>query len=434
MNEQVTKKQLSFACRYSYARLALNYYMYCDMMLTEEKNSAQIEQFQQSFYEQMESFLKGEAREEGVAKLRAAIKKYMERLSFFTDTFEIYESVLNRMEGRFLETFEPEEDEELFISRLLHYLTDAKESVVVNSRIQSVVAELPIRLTRSKFAELVSEGLSAYIGSDKTALKTCLYLLESAAMMKLEEGEKDAYPYLTETLTEFQKADYKNLSKEEFQKLQARLAEVVDYLEYESSKGLMLQDMINDLYVLVLSKKEAFLDLEEQNLLQHIYRSLNEFMSCDSKQNGSFLESLEDDIFQLEGKQESCYERYLRHVGEWSEEWKETGRKIDLLLSGSSFADLEEGEEEMEKADRAYVNRETERFLAQLNAYLSTLQKPVSRAVMAKILSLLPVFFNSVNEIQAYVQGSLESCLDEVEKRTCMELIGELMERDNALV
>ncbi len=53
---------------------------------------------------------------------------------------------------------------------------------------------------------------------------------------------------------------------------------------------------------------------------------------------------------------------------------------------------------------------------------------------MAKVLSDLPVYFNSIDEIKAYIEGSLKSCLDEAEKETCKELLEELMDDENKLV
>ncbi|MDR1550895.1 MAG: hypothetical protein LBT06_20235, partial [Hungatella sp.] len=64
----------------------------------------------------------------------------------------------------------------------------------------------------------------------------------------------------------------------------------------------------------------------------------------------------------------------------------------------------------------------------------SGVSRPATRAIMAKVLSDLPVYFNSIEEIQAYIEGSLKSCLDEAEKETCKELLEELMDDENKLV
>lgn len=49
---------------------------------------------------------------------------------------------------------------------------------------------------------------------------------------------------------------------------------------------------------------------------------------------------------------------------------------------------------------------------------------------MSKILSRLPVFFNSLEEVRLYVEGSLRSCSDSKEKEISMRLIRMLIEQD----
>ena len=54
--------------------------------------------------------------------------------------------------------------------------------------------------------------------------------------------------------------------------------------------------------------------------------------------------------------------------------------------------------------------------------------KVLVRAIMAKVLSCLPVFFESLDEVREYVKNSLVSCTDEMEKAVTMKLIGDMME------
>ena len=53
------------------------------------------------------------------------------------------------------------------------YITDTDEAMVVNERIQSVVGQLPIRLTRNKFFAMVEEGLSVYKAVRSPAWMIC---------------------------------------------------------------------------------------------------------------------------------------------------------------------------------------------------------------------------------------------------------------------
>lgn len=115
---------------------------------------------------------------------------------------------------------------------------------------------------------------------------------------------------------------------------------------------------------------------------------------------------------------------------------------VDRLLSGSSFAELKQPEEnakqesaeEEKEVDRPWLEQVAGEYFKELETVFSGTSKPVVRAIMAKVLSDLPVYFRSMSEIEDYIRGSLESCLDEEEKETCKELLEELMDYENILV
>ena len=56
--------------------------------------------------------------------------------------------------------------------------------------------------------------------------------------------------------------------------------------------------------------------------------------------------------------------------------------------------------------------------------------KLVNRAVMAHVISALPVFFNNANEIKSYVYSSISGCSDVAEKMACEEIFSTMMEED----
>ena len=58
-------------------------------------------------------------------------------------------------------------------------------------------------------------------------------------------------------------------------------------------------------------------------------------------------------------------------------------------------------------------------LLQSLIGYLQS----VKRAVMAAVLSMLPVFFNNTEEIQDYINSSLIQCSDEAEKKAVVEVV-----------
>lgn len=444
MSEHGAKKVFSLACRYSYTRLALNYYMYCETFQDMGHKPKQMTALQQKMTALVGALLDGTLTEEAAAEVRNQIHHQTELVTTYADCFQIYEHVLNRLEGRFLENAPFAEAEELFAKQIMKYITSTKDHMVLNGRIQEIVAQLPVRLTKTKFAGFVQDGLSAYIGSDKSSLDSVFYMLRTTSMMDMPESMKSEYEGLYEMLEKFQKADFKKMEKEEYQTLSGVLASAVEYIQAVISDYQLMQDIVNDLYLLALTQKEGFMEAEEQQTVLHILSVLHEKMqeakameAEDTLDITPALDSLFDSMTQLEGKQEALYERYLKNEGQWTERLeenlKETGRKVELLLSDSPFVELDRQEND-ETADKDYVAEQSAIFIKELLEHLSALPKPVSRAVMANVLSHLPVFFNSLNEIETYVKGSLESCTDMYEKGTCMEIIRSIMESENALV
>ena len=135
-------------------------------------------------------------------------------------------------------------------------------------------------------------------------------------------------------------------------------------------------------------------------------------------------------LSKLEGVQESAFGSFLQGSDE-EQEKDPVMVKIDRLLSGSSFVSLEIEESQEEPANRKWIEKQGEAFCGRLDETLKTLQKPVMRAVMAKILSALPNIFTSTQELEEYIKNSLESCTDVTERETSMELLsGELLNED----
>ena len=105
---------------------------------------------------------------------------------------------------------------------------------------------------------------------------------------------------------------------------------------------------------------------------------------------------------------------------------------MDLKKVTAESGEEEDGTQEL--VDRVYLEKTAEAYFGQLETVFSGTSRPVMRAIMAKVLSDLPVYFHSIDEIKSYIRGSLESCGDEAEKETCKELLEELMDYEDKLV
>ena len=446
METRLLKKQMTAAYQYSYVRLALNYYTFFETIGEEAHIPERIFDSANRLTELLHSHFSGQDTLDELLKLREDITHEVEIMTSYADCFQIYEYVLNRLERKFKTLPAAGSDDEAFVKRLLEFVTGASEAPVMNGRIKQIVGQLPIRLTKQKFFSLVMEGLSVYIGSSRENLKDMLYTLRTESMTKLPKDMEAGHKDLFELLEQFRHADYRNMTGEGFDEAMAKLTSASEALTNESGLYVMIQEIINDFCVLLLAGAEAVIDVKEEELYRSIVTDiLEKFRKEDYSFGGdAFFEK----FTQLEGRQEVYYERYLKvELPQEKAEWNKDpdyvkAINVDRLLSGSSFAELlvlnsdEEAKQTEDAAlvDRAYLETEAGVYLKELEEVFSGSSKQVVRAIMAKVLSDLPVYFNSIDEIQAYIRGSMESCLDEAEKETCKELLEELMDYENKLV
>ena len=96
---------------------------------------------------------------------------------------------------------------------------------------------------------------------------------------------------------------------------------------------------------------------------------------------------------------------------------------IQKLQSGSDFVDITPKEYFDEIPDDSYADMAAEKLITELDRLFTDCQQSVKRAVMAAVLSMLPVFFNNTEEIQDYINSSLIQCSDEAEKKAVVEVV-----------
>ena len=445
MDTRLRKKQMTAAYQYSYVKLILNYYMLLEFTKEETIVSDQGMQYIQRLNILIKKRLSGDDVTEELLKLRGDLIHEVEVLTSYTDCFQIYEYVINRIEKKFNPDFDfvIENKVEKLIKQLMEFITQSDDSTIMNGRIKEIIGQLPIRLTKQKFFSLVMEGVSIYIGSSKENLKDMMYILRTESMAKLPDGMGASQKELFEILEQFRHTDYINISAQGYEEAAAKLAYVSDKLMDESGLYVMIQDIINDFCVLLFAGMDAVMEVSEEEL----YRSMVEGVLHQFGMDGDSFKK--DDVYsqltQLEGRQEAYYEKYLSvELPQDEKDWEKDpdyvrALNVDRLLSGSGFVQLYEmpyvkKDEETGVVDRIYLEKEMELFFKELESVFSHSSKPVIRAVMAKVLSDLPVYFNNIDEIQNYIKKSLESCLDQAEKATCMELLEELMDYENKLV
>lgn len=443
MDSRILKKQMTAAYQYSYVRLVLNYYTLFET-ISEHKNTADenIMVYCRRFDGLMRDYLSGKDVESELLNLREEIIHQAEILDSYNDCFDIYEYVLMREEGKFKDLELNVPDDETLISRLMDYIGSSGDMALVNVRIQEIVSHLPVRFTKQKFFSLVKEGLTAYMGASKTGLKELMYSLGRKSMAKLPADMDKGHEQFYEVLEMFRHMDNSSMTLPVHEQQYIRLVYACSKLAEVREIYMLFQDIVNDFCVLTLARPEAVVDVKEEEFYSSMITEVLEKL-C----RGDYSladEEYFDRLTRLEGKQETWYERYLR-----VELPQESGAlrddpdlkraiNVDRLLSGSSFAQLRDGteteQEEPSVVDRPYLEKTAEEFIRELETLFAAMPRTVVRAVMAKVLSSLPVYLKSLDEVEQYIRGNLENCLDEKEKEICKESLGDLIEDENMLV
>lgn len=436
MSRQILNHLYGAGSRFSYVRLAFNYYAlkeyYGDSLKTLKGVQPYVEDINRIV---MKFIIENEPDCEKIIpsldRLRNQLIQNMEVLTAYTDHFLIYEYVLNRMEYKLKDedTYDMEDDLQLE-KRVADYILEIKDNVVINSRIQEIVGQLPIRLTKGKFFELLRDGLSIYEGGERKNLDDLVYMLKTGCSLMEPEDMESAYQDIWDNLDCLESGNYKDIKGEDFARLSEVMEKSCEKINEFSGLYILLQEIVNDVYVILLTKDYA---LKEQNEFETCIRVIEASIRgvCGGEQEADD-NTVIDWLVMLEGRQEKHYEKYssweMKAFGADPESRDEVWNKISLLLSGSHFVDIHKIDNKSEMVDREYMNEVLQDLVSEFEKRFSQCSKPVVRSIMAKTLSSLPVFLNSMDEILLYVKGSLEGCHESYEKAAFSDLLYQLTE------
>lgn len=430
--------------RYGAVRLAMNHYTYSETFREqgsgdESSCAVHLRKLADSYMEVVNSSVVEQAAgvelEEAVKSMdviRNEIIQVMKGLTSLVDVFNIYEYVMNRVEYRFKDGSDVNvKDDDTFTGELMQYMLYGNDNMLTNIRITEAVRQLPMRMTKSRFFELLKEGLKVYKDSEKSSVDDYVYMIESSAMVYTDDYTKKISEDINSIIDEFENVDFNLIDEEKYNNLRDKLTFGIDYVQKAVDDYMLLAELVNDGYALLLSAPYADTDCEERDCLITILKNADDG-------------SAEETLVSLEGKQEKLhgsYSKYEYMIKEILDERKDMVQSLMLealynslevistLESGSHFVEF--GKEiDSTVAGEAYVMEKYESLSENLKAFFKGHNKLVNRAVMAHVLASLPVFFNNVDEIQNYVYSSISGCSDMAEKTACQEIFATMMEED----
>lgn len=376
---------------------------------------------------------------EKIKRLRAELTGRIDELVTLGKAFTIVEYAINRVEHRF-DGKTAKIDDNIVLQSMMQYIFSDKENVVISDKIKLIIGQLPIRMAKTKLYNMIGNTFTLYNGSDKASLDSFVETLEIAAMLSVkEDGQFSDY---NKILNDLLSIDYKNIDKITFENASSKLNEAMSFINNATDCYVSLMEIINDIYEIMLTQNysDDFSQYDScavilEKVAGCIYKGefLETFDECMKHFVG--LEGVQEELMpqqnDLEGLLVSINEGLLDDVNRLELDYSlDIANKCCILNSTSMFADLDNVSvvsETQRKADDNYVNEVREKFLNDFAAKLANYSGLIKRAIMASVLSELPVRFKTSNEVSEYISSSLSSCKDEAEKAAFIEIVDQLM-------
>ena len=445
--------------RYAKVRLMMEYYMSYEVEA--EQLNAHVEMVKSGFnlvHEIIGGMYGTEAQEEQKSRWRdkllaerEATMEKMKILTSYVDAFILYEYVFNRLQYRFDAMTEEISDTEL-AQKLVQFIFSSKDNVVINDNIHLVLGQLPVRMAKSKYYDMVKNSLSMYKGADKESLDSYLYMFRTSAMLYRPEGMEEHFTEFGQVIKELETLDFGKITEEQYRLYGEKIALQAEKLKEISDLYMSLQQVVNNLLAILYAEEITQERLEKEEGADRIIQGIHSlFTETDSdiwQEAGEHLQTEEEKLEWLseqfahveglqEADQESLYlvEAVLPEIKESRrEQLEEMGLakdyeilgRLEQLMSSSIFIEFKEavapetvGDNDLEQVTKELIG-ELEQLFAEKGRY-------VQRAVMAGTLEKMPVFFQSAQEVADYVSNALEQCSDKAEKYTVAMLMEELV-------
>ena len=370
-----------------------------------------------------------------IDRFRNEIIRIMETFTIYMDRFQLYEYCLNRIEFKFdAGEYSNEYYNNEFESVIRNYVISERDNSIISAKMSEMIGQLPMRLSKNKFYDIISNTFSLYKGSEKSSVKDFSYMVETCGGIYSLDYDLADFEKIKEADEKYASYDYENMDREAYINATEEYAMWSSYLEEYANLYMMITEVVNALYSVCLcgdccDEIETFI----LDIIKSTYSALEENSEPDV--------SVEMQFEKIEGMQEKLWMKIYNPEAALTdietanyEELVKLGlmdevdifKKIAKLQSSSAFAKLEQ-EELADTADDLYVEQTANEVIESFNKAFEKCSRMTKRAIMASVLQNLPVFFNSFEDFMEYVHVSLTQCRDEAERQACMTLINLLM-------
>ena len=259
----------------AYLKLSMNYHIFSEVYEEIEQDKKQVmqplvERLQELMGQLVDMKTVDSESVKKAGSIREDLVNIMEILTAYADRFQIYEYILNRVEYK----FKPAEYDNTYYNTQLEkdierYVLSDKDNSVINMKISQIVSQLPMRLSRGKFFDILENSLSIYKGSERSSVDDFVYMIKTAGMLYKPEGFDSKFQELIAAEKELSEIDYENMDEEAYTRVRLSLDGFSTVVEEYSDACVMLTQVVNDVYSIILCA-DVKVDDEELNKVVRI--------------------------------------------------------------------------------------------------------------------------------------------------------------------
>ena len=376
--------------------------------------------------------------------LRKKNAERMQAVSAAIDSYKLAEFLMNRIEHRFIGERElPADYSDLEFSGEIMAWISQKKDEARGIAVSEILEQLPVRMTKERFLEILIQRLGIYRASDTEAFSGILSQLVSAAALENGDFSYAPLPALSEILNLFREKNPQDITEEEFRTARGRLGELSVQLNRDSERCSLRASVLNNLETLLLTGEPDPGSPEYGSahvILENSARLMEKLPESDEQLLSDTMALCSD----LEGHLEEAFEDYTESISfaedlcnRFAEDIEKEGLSeaygnllmIRDLRSESTYPEERSERKTPEPLSDDLFDRKVREMLSMLSDAFRESRRNYVRAVMGRILFVLPPVFRSAEEIENYIYAALTSCRNTEEKLGCIELCTKLMEQ-----
>lgn len=449
--------------QYARIRMMMEYYIFYEIVseginpyipsvqdMIEHLNRMAMQVFTEKYTEEKAGKWRAE-----LLSMRQDIMDRMQVLTAYVDCFVVYEYILNRLQYRFEKQEVLPADTE-FAQEVMNFIFSSKDTMTINDNLRLVLGQLPMRMTRKHYFDLIRDSISVYKGSDISSLEGFLYMFRTSAMLYRDANQDKYFTEFKTVLEELEQVDFEHIDRDLYQIYAEKIHINASKLTDLSDLYMQIGQLLNELYAIVLTmprqtEEDAMraADLVIRGLLELFTQEESSWPGHSPWSEAEEALGTEEDkmawlgehLTFAEGRQEelmdvlNIVEAALDEIRESRKEEIESAGlqqdfehlyQLSMLNSSSVFAVLEEPEESGQ-VTAEIAEAEAESLITELKEMFQGQNRMLRRAIMAGTVEKLPTFFSSAQEVADYMMHSLNQCDDAAEKYASKQLILELM-------